>query len=66
LFSAAFGSILYRVILAFALRIDMFPAYALKLISAVIVIIALAGPSVKSVWQQYKFRREAGSQIDNG
>jgi putative ABC transport system permease protein len=66
LFSAAFGSILYRVILAFALRIDMFPAYALKLISAVIVIIALAGPSVKSAWQQYKFRREAGSQIDNG
>jgi len=58
LVSAAFGSILYRIILAFALKIDMFPAYALKLISAVIVIIALSGPSIKAIIQQNKIRRE--------
>jgi len=58
LVSAAFGSILYRIILAFALKIDMFPAYALKLISAVIVIIALSGPSIKAIMEQNKIRRE--------
>jgi len=58
LVSAAFGSILYRIILAFALKIDMFPPYALKLISAVIVIIALSGPSVKAIIEQNKIRRE--------
>jgi len=58
LISAAFGSILYRIILAFALKIDMFPAYALKLISAVIVIIALSGPSIKAIIRQNKIRRE--------
>lgn len=58
LVSAAFGSILYRIILAFALKIDMFPAYALKLISAVIVIIALSGPAIQGIIRQNKIRRE--------
>jgi putative ABC transport system permease protein len=65
LVSAAFGSILYRIILAFALKIDMFPAYALKLISAVIVIIALSGPSIQAIIQQNKIRREVNSHLDN-
>jgi len=64
LISAAFGSILYRIILAFALKIDMFPAYALKLISAVIVIIALSGPSIQAIIQQNKIRREVNSHLD--
>jgi putative ABC transport system permease protein len=65
LVSAAFGSILYRIILAFALRIDMFPAYALKLISAVIVIIALSGPSIKAMIQQNKIRRRVINHLSN-
>jgi putative ABC transport system permease protein len=65
LVSAAFGSILYRIILAFALKIDMFPAYALKLISAVIVIIALSGPSIKAIIQQNKIRGEVNNHLNN-
>ncbi len=64
LVSAAFGSILYRIILAFALKIDMFPAYALKLISAVIVIIALSGPSIKAIIEQNKIRREVNNHLN--
>ncbi len=65
LVSAAVGSILYRIILAFALKIDMFPAYSLKLISAVIVIIALSGPTIKAVIQQNKIRREVNNHLIN-
>ncbi|MEN6348635.1 MAG: ABC transporter permease [Syntrophomonas sp.] len=65
LIAAAFGSILYRIILAFALKIDMFPPYALKLISAVIVIVALSGPSIKAIIQQNKFRREVNNHLSN-
>ena len=65
LISAAFGSILYRIILAFALKIDMFPAYALKLISAVIVIIALSGPSIKAIIEQNKIRREVNNHLNH-
>ncbi|MEN6390091.1 MAG: ABC transporter permease [Syntrophomonas sp.] len=65
LLAAAFGSILYRIILAFALKIDMFPPYALKLISALIVIIALSGPSIKAALQQNKFRREVNSHLSD-
>ncbi|NPV91306.1 MAG: ABC transporter permease [Firmicutes bacterium] len=65
LVAAAFGSIMYRIIVAFALKIDMFPPYALKLISAVIVIIALSGPAIKAIIQQNKIRREVNSHLIN-
>jgi putative ABC transport system permease protein len=65
LVSAAFGSILYRIILAFALKIDIFPAYALKLISAVIVIIAHSGPSIKAIIEQNKIRKEVNNHLYN-
>lgn len=64
LVSAAFGSIMYRIILAFALKIDIFPAYALKLISAIIVIIALSGPSIKAIMQQNKIKREVNNYLN--
>lgn len=65
LVAAAFGAISYRIILAFALKVDMFPAYALKLISAIIVVAALSGPPLKAFLQQYKMRKEANSQLNN-
>ncbi|MEA4926023.1 MAG: ABC transporter permease [Syntrophomonadaceae bacterium] len=65
LVSAAFGSILYRIILAFALKIDIFPAYALKLISTVIVILALSGPSIKASIQQNRFRKEVNNHLNH-
>lgn len=58
LISAAVGSIIYRIIIAFALKIDILPSYALKLISALIVTVALAVPSIKESIKQKKIRRE--------
>ena len=46
LISAMFGSLIYRVILQFAYKIDM-PSYAVKLLSAVIVVIALTLPLIR-------------------
>ena len=45
--SAVVGSCLYRMFIAAALKVGLFPAYSLKLISAVIVIIALAIPTIQ-------------------
>ncbi|NLK73643.1 MAG: ABC transporter permease [Clostridiales bacterium] len=64
LISSAAGSIIYRIIIALALKVDLFPSYALKLISAVIVMIALSGPSIKASIEQYKVRREARNHLD--
>lgn len=57
--SAGVGSIIYRIIIALALKVDLFPAYTLKLISSVIVIIALLMPTMKANRQLAKIRREA-------
>ena len=58
LFSAIGGSIIYRIIIAFALKIDLFPAYALKLISAAVVMAALSGPYLKkSLMHNYRVRK---------
>lgn len=58
LFSAIGGSIIYRIIIAFALKIDLFPAYALKLISAAVVMAALSGPYLKkSLDHSYKMKQ---------
>ena len=43
---ALLGSVLYRLIIALALRLDL-PSECLKLISAVIVAIAIALPAMK-------------------
>ena len=43
---AIIGSILYRFIIAIALRLDL-PSECLKLVSAVIVAIAIALPTIK-------------------
>lgn len=55
--SAAIGSILYRIIIAQALNIDLFPAYGLKLVSAAIVGIALSIPAIKTNYEQAKVRK---------
>jgi putative ABC transport system permease protein len=44
---AALGAVLYRIIIAFVLRFDFFPAYMLKLLSALIVAPALALPKIR-------------------
>lgn len=59
LVSAVSGSLIYRFIIAFALKSDFFPTYAFKLLSAIIVVIALSVPAVKQKLQFSKQKREA-------
>lgn len=53
------GSIAYRLIYALAFRSSAFPAYLLKLISAVIVIVALSTPALARGIRERIRRREA-------
>ena len=57
------GSCLYRVIVAIAMRLDM-PASALKLVSALIVAIAIAAPYVKQQLNAAKIKRVAIAQAE--
>lgn len=60
LFSAIVGAIAYRFVIALALKTSFFEAYALKLVSAVIVAAALAFPTVKNNLRLNKTRRGRG------
>lgn len=55
--SAIAGSIVYRYIIALATKTDMFPAYMLKLVSALIVTIALAVPAIKAKMANEQLKR---------
>ena len=54
------GSFIFRLVYTIALRFDM-PAFMLKLVSSVIVIIAISGPYLKRQWpairRQIVYRR---------
>ncbi|KNZ41875.1 ABC transporter permease [Acetobacterium bakii] len=55
--SCLLGSIIYRFILALAISTRIFPAYAMKLLSAIIVTIALALPAVKYYKENYQLKK---------
>jgi putative ABC transport system permease protein len=59
LLSAVCGSVVYRLIIAIALKSDFFPAYALKLVSAFIVMCALSVPVVRERIALAKLKMEA-------
>jgi putative ABC transport system permease protein len=63
LFSAIGGSIIYRVIIAFALKVDLFPAYYLKLISAIVVMTALSGPYIKKTYKYKASSRKRNIKV---
>lgn len=52
---AVIGSVIFRLVYTVALRLDM-PAYMLKLVSSVIVILAISGPYLKRRWPDWKRR----------
>jgi putative ABC transport system permease protein len=58
LVSAVVGSVLYRVILQAAYQIDM-PSYMVKLLSALIVTVALVLPLVQEKSKEWRQRRAA-------
>ena len=55
--SAIAGSVVYRILIALALSTNIFPTYFLKLISAVIVAVALSLPTVKTELNKRRIRR---------
>lgn len=59
LISAVLGSVVYRIIIALALRYNVLSANALKLLSAVIVGITLSIPAIRAALEERKTRREA-------
>jgi putative ABC transport system permease protein len=61
LLSAIVGSVIYRVIISLALSTNVFPTYFLKLISAVIVAVALSIPTVRENMRKRRIRREGKS-----
>lgn len=61
LISALTGSVIYRFIIAFAMKLPFFNASYLKLVSAVIIAIALSIPAIKSQSALLRIKRE-GSQ----
>ena len=58
--AAVAGSVIYRFIIAIALRANV-PSECLKLISAIIVALAIAAPSLKKNLTMYR-RRTAARQ----
>lgn len=59
LISAFIGSIIYRIIVAAALKVELLPTYGFKLVSALIVVIALAAPKIKEAMGIRKIRKNA-------
>ena len=55
---AVLGALVFRLVYTIALRFNL-PAFMLKLISSVIVVIAISGPYLKSQWPMIR-RRMAG------
>lgn len=63
--SAVFGSVVYRYIIALATKADWFPAYMLKLVSAVIVALALSIPAMKAWREKAKIRKRGMNHGSN-
>jgi len=60
---AVLGAFLFRLVYALALRLDM-PAFMLKAVSSIIVVLAISGPYLKNqlplMWRRWKASRERG------
>ncbi len=63
--SALAGSLIYRFIIALTTKYSPFPAYMLKLVSAVIVAVALMFPAIQFYLERRKIRREGVKHAGN-
>lgn len=61
LYAVLTGAVLYQLIIALALKVELLPAYGLKFVSAAIVAIALAMPKIKSIIQNLTKRHREGA-----
>lgn len=64
--AAAVGAIIYRCIIAFALKYNFFEAYMLKLVSAVIVAIALSLPAIQHYWGIHQIKKDTRRSRQGG
>lgn len=62
--AAVLGSIVYRLLIALAYQTNIFPSAAFRLLSAIIVTIALAIPAIKQLWSMQRKRKENLSHAD--
>lgn len=58
IFGAVMGSVIYRIIIAIALRLRV-PTQAFKLVSAIIVAVAIAAPKVSEIYAMNKRKKAA-------
>ncbi|XID95234.1 ABC transporter permease [Paenibacillaceae bacterium WGS1546] len=61
--AVVFGSIIYRIVIALALRVELFKASDLKLVTALIVIVALVVPYVRRVMKQRSVARKRSAEL---
>lgn len=59
LFAVLTGAVLYQMIIALALKVNLLPSYGLKFVSAFIVALALAMPKIKAAFRTLLGRKEA-------
>lgn len=59
------GAIVFRLVYTVALRFNM-PAFMLKLVSSVIVVLAISGPYLKTRWPMLYRRLTHGRQVGSG
>lgn len=64
--AAVLGSIIYRIVVSLALRVEWLEASDLKLITAVMVVIALVLPSTQRAWRQKKVARQRSEELAGG
>lgn len=62
---AVIGSVIYRIIIAVALKYSPFPAYALKFLSALIVAAALSLPALKYHMELSRIKKGGQSHADH-
>ncbi|WP_164545452.1 ABC transporter permease [Paenibacillus albus] len=61
--AAVLGSIVYRIVVALALQVDWLDASDLKIITAVIVIVALIIPTAQRSWKQKHAARKRSAEL---
>lgn len=64
LLAAVLGSLLYRFLIALAYQTNIFPTAAFRLLSAVIVTIALALPALKQIYDMTTTKKENQQHVD--
>ena len=66
LLASALGAVAYRLLIALALYAKFFPAYMLKLVSAIIVVATLAIPKIREMSRNAKIRRRGQGNVRPG